>query len=72
MDSTHQAMIASLRSIRDQADLVLKQIEQPQEQQSMRWAGKACRYMKNFTRPVTLEAAGRCPRCKCTEFKPVL
>ena len=50
----------------------LKQIERPQEPHSMRWECKACRYMKHFTRPVTLEAAGRCPRCKSTEFKPVL
>jgi len=29
MDPAHQAMIAALRSIRDQADSVLKQIERP-------------------------------------------
>jgi predicted Zn-ribbon and HTH transcriptional regulator len=69
MESAHQALTSALRSIRDQADSVLKQIERPQEQHSMRWKCKACRYMKHFTKPVALEAAGRCPRCKSPEFK---
>ena len=34
----------------------------------MRWRCKDCRYVKHFTRPVPLEAAGRCPRCKSTEL----
>jgi predicted Zn-ribbon and HTH transcriptional regulator len=72
MDRAHQAMMAALRSIRDQADSVLKQMERPQEQCSMRWKCKECQYIKRFTRPVTLEAAGRCPRCKSTEFRPIL
>jgi predicted nucleic-acid-binding Zn-ribbon protein len=72
MDPAHQAMMAALRSIRDQADSVLKNIEEPHEQRSMRWKCKECRYIKHFTRPVPLESAGRCPRCKCTEFRPIL
>jgi predicted Zn-ribbon and HTH transcriptional regulator len=71
MDPAHQAMMAALRSIRDQADSVLKNIEQSQEQRSMRWKCKECRYIKRFTTPVPLETAGRCPRCKSTEFKPI-
>jgi hypothetical protein len=70
MDPAHQAMMAALRSIRDQADSVLRNIEEPHEQRSMRWKCKECRYTKHFTRPVPLEAAGRCPRCKSTEFRP--
>ncbi len=38
----------------------------------MRWKCKGCRYIKHFTRPVAFEAAGRCPRCKSTEFRPIL
>jgi hypothetical protein len=60
MDSANQAMMAALRSIRDQADSVLKQIERPQEKHSMRWKCKACRYTKYFTKLVPLESAGRC------------
>jgi predicted Zn-ribbon and HTH transcriptional regulator len=72
MDPAHQAMISALRSIRDQADSVLQAIEQPREERSMRWKCKACHYTKHFTRPVELEAAGRCPRCRSTEFEPIL
>jgi predicted Zn-ribbon and HTH transcriptional regulator len=35
----------------------------------MRWKCKDCRYIKHFTRPVPLEAAGRCPRCKSVSFQ---
>jgi len=72
MDSAHQAMMAALRSIRDHAESVLKQIERPQETHSMRWVCKECRYVKHFTKPVLLETAGRCPRCKSTAFNPLL
>ena len=51
MDPAHQAIIAALRSIRDQADSVLKQIDRPPEQHSMRWNAKACRYVKNSRDP---------------------
>jgi len=72
MDPAHQAMMAALRSIRNQADSVLKNIEESNEQRSMRWKCKECRYTKHFTRPVPVEAAGKCPRCKSTEFRPIL
>jgi hypothetical protein len=52
MDPSNEAMISALRSIRDQADLVFKNIEQPHEECSMQWKCKACRYVKHFTRPV--------------------
>jgi hypothetical protein len=64
MDPAQQAMISALRSIRDQADSVLKNIEQPYEQRSMRWKCKECRYVKRFTKPVLSETAGRCPDAK--------
>jgi Zn finger protein HypA/HybF involved in hydrogenase expression len=72
MDSTPKTLKAALEAIRDTAMNALKQMEQSQEQRSMRWKCKECRYIKHFTRPVTLEAAGRCPRCKSTEFRPIL
>lgn len=70
MDSAHEAVKAALEAIRDTAANALNHIEGPEEERSMRWKCKDCRYIKHFTRPVTLEAAGRCPRCKCTEFRP--
>ena len=72
MDSAQQALRAALEAIRDMAVKALNQIAPPQEEYSMRWSCKACRYVKHFTKPVHLEATGRCPRCKSTEFKPLL
>jgi hypothetical protein len=64
MDSTPKPLKAALEAIRDMALNALAQIDQPQEIRSMRWECKECRYMKHFTRPVPLEAAGRCPDAK--------
>jgi rubrerythrin len=72
MDSTLKALKAAFEAIRDMAMKTLSQIEQSQEGRSMRWKCKECQYIKHFTRPVPLEAAGRCPRCKSTEFRPIL
>jgi len=60
---------AILETIREQADFALKQLQASEEERSMRWKCKDCRYIKHFTRPVPLEAAGRCPRCKSVSFR---
>jgi predicted Zn-ribbon and HTH transcriptional regulator len=58
-----------LETIREQADFALKQLQKPKEEYSMRWKCKDCNYIKHFTRPVPLEAAGQCPRCKSISFE---
>ena len=68
MDSALKPLKAALEAIRDMALNALTQIDQSQEKRSMRWACKECRYVKHFTKPVSLETAGRCPRCKSTAF----
>jgi predicted Zn-ribbon and HTH transcriptional regulator len=60
---------AILQKIREQADLALKQLHESEEERSMQWKCKGCRYIKHFTRPVPLETAGRCPRCKSVSFQ---
>ena len=72
MDSTPKTLKATLEAIRDMAANALNQIGQSQEEFSMRWKCKECQYLKHFTRPVSLEGVGRCPRCKSTEFRPIL
>jgi hypothetical protein len=72
MDSAHQALKAALEAIRDTASNALNQIGISDEERSMRWRCNACRYVKHFTKAIPLEAAGRCPRCKNTEFRPIL
>ena len=72
VDGTLKALKAALEAVRDTAMNALKQIERPQEQHSMSWKCKQCRYVKHFTKPVPLETTGRCPRCKSNEFTPIL
>ena len=72
MDSALKPLKAALEAIRDMALKALAQVDQSQEKRSMRWACKECRYVKHFTKPVSLETAGRCPRCKSTAFNPLL
>jgi predicted Zn-ribbon and HTH transcriptional regulator len=72
MDPAVKTLKAALEAIRNTALSALRQIDESQEQLSMRWTCKDCRYIKHFTTSVPLEAAGRCPRCKNTEFRPVL
>ncbi|PYK10716.1 MAG: hypothetical protein DME65_09065 [Verrucomicrobia bacterium] len=62
---------AILEKIREQADFALKQLQQSEEQRSTRWKCKDCKYTKHFTRPVPLEAAGQCPRCKSSSLQCV-
>jgi hypothetical protein len=49
MDPNAKTMKDALEAIRDAALKRLKQAERPQEEYSMRWSCKACRYVKHFT-----------------------
>jgi predicted Zn-ribbon and HTH transcriptional regulator len=71
MDQTAKALKEALEAIRDMAVNALYHNRQRQEECSMQWKCKQCQYVKHFTKPVPLETAGRCPRCKSTEFRPV-
>jgi rubredoxin len=70
MDSAYQALRA-FEAIRDMAVNALNQIGSSQEERSMRWKCKACQYVKHFAKDIPLEATGRCPRYKHTEFRPI-
>ena len=72
MDPALQALKAALEAIRDTALNALSRVGKSQEEYSMRWKCKACQYIKHFTKAVPLETAGKCPRCKNTELRPVL
>jgi len=63
-EASTKTLKAALEAIRERADSALKQIQESEEQRSMRWRCKNCEYVKHFTRAVSLEAVGRCPRCK--------
>jgi rubrerythrin len=71
MDPAQDALIVVLKSIRDQADSVLKKIEQPAEQRSLSWKCAACGHTKHFTRPALSEVAAPCPKCGGETFHSV-
>jgi predicted Zn-ribbon and HTH transcriptional regulator len=70
-EASTKALKAILEAIRERADYGLKQLQNAEEERTMRWRCKDCRYMKHFTRPVPLESVGKCPRCKSTSFEAI-
>jgi predicted Zn-ribbon and HTH transcriptional regulator len=70
-EASTKALKAILETIRERADYALKQIQESGEERSTRWRCKDCEYVKHFTRPVPLESANRCPRCKSTSFEAI-
>ncbi len=70
MDSPQHALIAALKSIRDQADSVLKKVEQRAEQRSLSWKCATCGHIKHFTRPAVAKVAAPCPKCGRATFDP--
>ncbi len=59
MDPALKTLKAALETIRDAAINALAESERPQEQHSMEWKCKECRYVKHFTRPVTFTGDGK-------------
>ena len=57
MDRAVKTLKAALEAIRDIAANALNQVGHSQGERSLRWKYKACQYVKNFTKPVPLEAA---------------
>ena len=72
MDETSSKPLkAILETIREQANFALRQLQRSEEESSKHRRCKDCEYTKHFTRPVLLEAAGRCLRCKSISFQRV-
>jgi rubrerythrin len=64
-----KALKAVLETIRERAEYALKQLQESEEQRSMRWKCVNCGYIKRFTRPVPQETAEDCPKCKGRLFE---
>lgn len=62
MQSAHEALLGVLRSIREQADSVLKEIENRAERKSLSWKCSS-RGHTHLTRPAPAEVAVPCPKC---------
>jgi rubrerythrin len=71
MDPANQALIGALRSIRDQADSLLKKLEKSVEQRSLSWKCSGCGHTKHFTRPALAEIAAPCPKCGGRQSEPL-
>ena len=71
MDSALNALIVAVRAIRDQADSVLKKIEQQSGERSLAWKCTSCGHIKHFTRPALAEVAAPCPKCGGAAFDPI-
>jgi len=71
MDPALKTLIATLRSIRDQADSVLRKIDKPRPERSLAWKCTACGHVKHFTRPALVEVAAPCPKCGGEAFIPI-
>jgi hypothetical protein len=71
MEPTLKTLKAALEAVRDTAMNALKQIEQPQEQHSMRWQCKSCRYMKHSPDLLPWKLLGDVPDARNTEFRTV-
>jgi hypothetical protein len=70
-EGSNHPLKAILETIRERADDALKQLQDVQEERSMRWRCKECRWVKHFTRSVPREVAGKCPRCKGISFEAI-
>jgi hypothetical protein len=72
LDSLPKTLKAALEAIRDMAMTALNEIEQSQEEWSMRWKMQRVPVCKAFYEACSFGNPGRCPRCRSTEFRPVL
>ena len=71
MEPAVDAVIVALRSIRDQADSVLRKIDQPRRERFLAWKCTGCGHVKHFTRPALAEVAALCPKCGGGAFDPI-
>jgi rubrerythrin len=71
MESALNTVIVALKAIRDQADSVLKKIEQSAQHRSLAWKCTGCGHTKHFTRPALPEVAAPCPKCGGATFDPI-
>jgi len=71
MDAALNAVIVALKSIRDQADSVLRKFEQPRRERSLGWKCTTCGHGKHFTRPALAKVAALRPKCGGAAFDSI-
>ena len=71
MAETSDRLKTILERIREETEQALSLLREPEEQRALSWKCAGCGYIKRFTKPVSLEAVARCPRCKSEQFVPL-
>jgi predicted Zn-ribbon and HTH transcriptional regulator len=73
MAATPDRLKTILERIRNETDQALSILrDSANDERALGWKCTGCGYIKHFTKPVSLEAVARCPRCKSEEFVPVV
>ena len=71
MAETPDRLETILERIREDTEQALSLLRDgPSEERALAWKCAGCGYIKHFTKPVSLEAVARCPRCKSDQFAP--
>jgi predicted Zn-ribbon and HTH transcriptional regulator len=59
-----------LELVRERVDYAIGRLKTFEEVKALSWRCRKCGYTKKFTRPVPLEVAVPCPKCRSGEFEP--
>jgi predicted Zn-ribbon and HTH transcriptional regulator len=70
MAETAHRLKTILERIREDTQQALSLLTDPGGERVLAWKCSGCGYIKHFTRPVSLKAVARCPRCKSDQFVP--
>jgi predicted Zn-ribbon and HTH transcriptional regulator len=68
MAETPDRLRQILERIREETEQALSLLTNAGDQRALGWKCTGCGYIKHFTKPVSLEAVARCPRCKSDQF----
>lgn len=59
-----------LELLRERVDYAIGRLKSFEELKALSWRCRKCGYTKKFTRPVPLEVAVPCPKCRSGQFEP--
>jgi hypothetical protein len=63
--------LRAIRGLLEQAREHIDRVLAPAETMHMRWRCVGCGYIKHFTRPMPIDVAPPCPKCRGVTFAPV-
>ena len=60
-----------LEKARERMDYAIARLKSFEELRCLRWRCLRCGYIKRFTKPMPVEVAPPCPKCRAAEFEAV-